>query len=174
MLTCGTYLLGVDLTQSYKYLEFQEAWENVSVYIAKGAGNFHTLLGQKLSLPGLDIRMMKGSLNAYKKVSEIKGIEISIKTYYDALFIFQNAHKLLNLSLESSDTVSSTFSSLASMDRDIFHFRLRNVPRLVSETSLMGVGACVGGRGGSSKILPLEILDNRYIKNFLRYKYARP
>ncbi|TAM40294.1 hypothetical protein EPN54_02720 [bacterium] len=41
-------------------------------------------------------------------------------------------------------------------------------------TSPMGVGACVGGRGSVRKLLPLEILDDRYIRNFLRLKYARP
>jgi len=49
---------------------------------------------------------------------------------------------------------------------------LRNVPRLASEMSLFG--ACVGGKFGSRRIFPLNILDDRYIRNFLRYKYARP
>jgi len=175
ILTCGTYLLGADLTQSHKYPEFQEVWKNASIYIAKGAGNFHTLAGQKLSIPGFHIRMMKGSPNAYEKVSELKGTAISIKSYYDALFLFQDAHKL-NPSSEFTDAKSNGSSPLAPKVGDSFPIGSGNGPALVSETSLLGrkLGACVGVVGGEEGApFPSEIADNPW-KYLLRYKYGRP
>ncbi|MCK4245523.1 MAG: DUF89 family protein, partial [Candidatus Omnitrophica bacterium] len=93
VLTDGSYLLGADLTHSSDHPEFLKAWQNASAYIAKGAGNFHTLFGQKLSVPGLHIRMMKGSANAYEKLSEIRGRQIIQRSYYDLALIYQKAYE---------------------------------------------------------------------------------
>lgn len=91
VLTDGSYLLGADLSQSERYPEFLKAWQEASAYIAKGAGNFHTLLGQKLSIPGLHIRMMKGSNMPYERLSQLKGRQISKKSDYDLAFTYQYA-----------------------------------------------------------------------------------
>ncbi|MDD5477848.1 MAG: protein kinase [Candidatus Omnitrophica bacterium] len=76
-------------SQAEDYLEFCEAWRNACIYIAKGAGNFHTLYGQKLSIPGLHIRMMKGSANAYERLSQMKGKRIEQRSPYELEFVYQ-------------------------------------------------------------------------------------
>ncbi len=89
IITDGSYLLGADLTQSSKHPEFLNAWKDAVAYIAKGAGNWHTLLGQQVSLPGLYIRMMKGSANAYARISQIKGESFIQRSSYELAFVHQ-------------------------------------------------------------------------------------
>ncbi|MCX5678373.1 MAG: ARMT1-like domain-containing protein [Candidatus Omnitrophica bacterium] len=87
--TDGSYFLGADLNQSTQHPDFLAAWRQSVGYISKGAGNFHTLFGQRLSLPGLYIRMMKKSQNSYQLLEEARGLTFSKKTPYDLALVYQ-------------------------------------------------------------------------------------
>ncbi|MCK5491604.1 MAG: DUF89 family protein, partial [Candidatus Omnitrophica bacterium] len=87
--TDGSYLFGADLTQADKHPVFCKIWKQEAIaYIAKGAGNYHTLFGQKLSIPGLHILMMK-AFNHYERLSYIKKVEIQSKSDSDLAVIYQ-------------------------------------------------------------------------------------
>ena len=99
-MTDGSYLMGADLTQSSKYPEFVKAWQEAIFYIAKGAGNFHTLFGQKLSIPGFHIRMMKESDNAYEKANKERRETIEMKSFYDMAFLYWNEDSQLQKQIQ--------------------------------------------------------------------------
>jgi nucleoside-diphosphate-sugar epimerase/bisphosphoglycerate-independent phosphoglycerate mutase (AlkP superfamily)/uncharacterized protein with ATP-grasp and redox domains len=110
IITDGSYLLGPDLSQSSSQPEFLEAWNNSFCYIAKGAGSFRTLIGQKLSLAGLDVRMMKGSLSAYDQLDKLKGKKTYEKqTAYDLAAIFQPSAATLSLTDKPLHTTTRGF-----------------------------------------------------------------
>ncbi|MFH1580570.1 MAG: ARMT1-like domain-containing protein [Pseudomonadota bacterium] len=88
VITDGSFLLGADLTQSYKYPAFLDSWRDSIAYIAKGAGNFHTLLGQNLSLPQFHIRMFKNSRSTYNRIGRLKGKKIDQRSPYELAFVF--------------------------------------------------------------------------------------
>lgn len=88
VITDGSYFLGADLRQSVLHPEFLTAWQQAGIYIAKGGGNFISMLGQKLSLPGLHLRMMKAP-NAYEQLGRFMGRAVTPRSTYDMAFIFQ-------------------------------------------------------------------------------------
>jgi len=87
--TDGSYFLGADLTQSVQHPDFLDVWRQSIGYISKGAGNFHTLFGQRLSLPGLYIRMMKRSQNSYQLLEEARNRALPKRTPYDLALVYQ-------------------------------------------------------------------------------------
>ncbi|MBI4372266.1 MAG: DUF89 family protein, partial [Candidatus Omnitrophica bacterium] len=93
VVTDGSYLLGADLSQSGNQVEFLHAWKDAAAAIVKGAGSSHTLLEQKLSLPILLVRAVKGSKNAYKQIERVRkesvGYRPGLSKYLDMAFIFQ-------------------------------------------------------------------------------------
>ncbi|TAN59337.1 DUF89 family protein, partial [bacterium] len=88
VLTDGSYLPGADLNQSSGHPDFLAAWDQAIVFIAKGAGNFHSLFGQKLSKPGLFIRMMKEQGADYRLLEE-SGRRIIARAPLDLIFAYQ-------------------------------------------------------------------------------------
>ncbi|MDD4981127.1 MAG: hypothetical protein PHC54_07735, partial [Candidatus Omnitrophica bacterium] len=97
------------------------------------------------------------------------------------LYVFDtNANLLCMLgeNLISLEGAASPFqpqvdpSPVETFGGDLLQIDLRTGPRLAPEPVLLG--ACVGGRFGNKRLFSLDILDDQFIRNFLRYRYARP
>ncbi|HTL48567.1 MAG TPA: pseudouridine synthase [Verrucomicrobiae bacterium] len=91
VITDGSTMLGADLSKGGLHDAFMEAWEDGVAVIAKGAGSWHTLPGQKLSLPLLHLRMMKSSQPAYARLAQLTGQPPVAPHPLHLLFYFQPA-----------------------------------------------------------------------------------
>ncbi len=89
ILSSGSWILGTDLDQITSQPLFLEAWLNARAYIAKGSGNALSLLGQKLSLAGLHIRMMKNVSTAYDLLHRVRGVRFTPRSPYEMAFTYQ-------------------------------------------------------------------------------------
>ncbi len=89
ILSSGSSILGTDLAECHGQPQFQLAWSESIAYIAKGAGNALALLGQKLSLDGFHIRMMKEVPTAYELLRLIRGREFKQRSPYEIAFTYQ-------------------------------------------------------------------------------------
>ena len=116
------------MTQSNNHPEFLAAWRDAIAYIAKGAGNWHTLLGQKLSIPGLHIRMMKGSANAYEHLSKIKGRKFVKVSDYDLAFVYQEKTFDSSKSLRTALQTGISFGAATGIVGAIITFLLFSNP----------------------------------------------
>ncbi len=111
--TDGGYLRGADLTRAAHQAEFPARWKNSVAFIAKGAGNWSTLFGQKLSRPGLFVRKMDGAADAYKQLELQRSIAIKERTPQDAIFVYQpsfvqsKSDPEMHLSKESESDVNN-------------------------------------------------------------------
>lgn len=90
ILSSGSWILGTDLDQIDSQPSFRKTWGDARAYIAKGAGNALSLLGQKRSLEGLHIRMMKNVSTAYDLIGRIRGISFAPRSPYEMAFTYQH------------------------------------------------------------------------------------
>ncbi len=105
--TDGSYFFGADLTQSVQHPEFLDAWRKSIGYIAKGAGNFQSLFGQRLSLPGLYIRMMKRAQNAYRLLEEARDRAFTKRTLYDLALVYQPEAPVSSVPITQSSEIDN-------------------------------------------------------------------
>ena len=124
VITDGSELMGADLSRMSRSRKFGEEWSRSTGFIAKGSGNWSTLITAKHdSKPGFFVRMMKSSARSYAQLSTLKRRKISQRSPYDLAFVFkpEPTHHLRarSFTVDKDDLTLEELESILVSDRDI-------------------------------------------------------